>query len=161
MVTFCCTTAWGSIFSIAPRKVLSGNASTVTVAAMPAASWPTSVSSTRVRTRMSSRLAMMKSVVPPDTFWVADWITWPYSTCFSRIVPAMGARMVTSVSRSVASSRFVSARTCAACALANSSWRDSYSWAVITSESRSVRERVSWSPAIRSLAFATSRSAVA
>ena len=72
MVTFCCTSAWGSIFSITPWNVRSGKASTLTVALIPAASWPTSVSSTNVRTRMLSKFAITKRVVPPETFCVAD-----------------------------------------------------------------------------------------
>ena len=104
MVTFCSTTAWGSTFWTEPRKVRSGNASTVTVAASPARISPMSVSSTSVRTCMRSRLAMMKSVVPPETFWEADWMTCPSSTLRWMMVPARGARMVTSPRRSSASS---------------------------------------------------------
>ena len=72
IVTFCSTVACGSIFLIAPRKMRSGNASTVTFATMPGASWPMSVSSTSVRTCISCRFAIRNSVVPPDTLPDAD-----------------------------------------------------------------------------------------
>ena len=96
----------------------------------------------------------MKSVVPPDTFWVADWITWPYSTSFSRMVPAMGAVMVTSLRRSWASALLVSARTNEASALAVSSSRDSNSCLVITAaaKSSSLRFNCSSASSLRTLA---------
>ena len=75
MVTFCCTSACGSIFSTIPTKRSRGYASTVTVARIPARMSPMSVSSTRVRTCMNSRSAMTTNVVPPETFCDADWMT--------------------------------------------------------------------------------------
>ncbi len=111
IVTFCSTCAWGSIFSTEPVKVRSGNASTRTATSRPDERSPMSVSSTRVRTCMSPRSAMMNSAVPPDTFDEADWMTAPSSTFFWMIVPSIGARMLTSASCSSASSKSVRART--------------------------------------------------
>ncbi len=96
--------------------MLSGYASTVTDASMPGFSMPMSVSSTSVRTCMSPRSAITKSVVPPDTFCEADWMTTPSSTFFWMIVPSIGATIRTSLSWSWARLKFVFARTSAACA---------------------------------------------
>ena len=159
MVTFCCTSACGSILSTMPAKVRPGNASTVTVAVRSAEICPTSVSSTSVRTCISARLAIMKRVVPPDTFCDADWMTCPSSTFFWMMVPAMGARMVTSLRRSSASSMLVVALTRFACAFAKSRLADSCSCSVITPDSRSRRERSSWAVEISTRACATFRSA--
>ena len=111
MVTFCWTSACGSILSTIPWKVRPGNASTVTMAVRSSEICPTSVSSTRVRTCIWARSAIMKSVVPPDTFCDADWMTCPSSTLFWMMVPDIGARMVTSLRRSSARSLLVLALT--------------------------------------------------
>ena len=73
----------------------------------------------------------------------------------------MGALMVTSVRRSVASSRFVVARTSDDWALAYSSCLASYSCAVITSTFSRVSLRSSWRWAMFMRSRATARSAAA
>ena len=75
IVTLCCTTACGSIFSTVPWNGRSGYASTVTRAGCPARTLPISVSFTRARTRTLVRSAILSSVVPPDTEPVADAMT--------------------------------------------------------------------------------------
>ncbi len=98
-------------------------------------------------------------VVPPETFWLADWMIWPTSTFFSMTVPLRGARIVTSPMRSSASSRLVRALTRAARALAASRPAFSNSCSVTTLASRSSALRWSCAWATLTRASATSRSA--
>ncbi len=161
IVTFCSTTACGSILRTVPAKVRLGYASTVTWAGSPALIWPMSVSSTSVRTCISVRSAIWKRVVPPEMFWLADWMIWPTSTLFWMIVPSSGARIVTSLIRSRASSRFVCALTNCERAFATSNSVFSNSCSVITLAARSSSERRRWASAVASRARATSRSASA
>ena len=88
-------------------------------------------------------------------------MTWPSSTFFSRIVPAIGARIVTSRRRSCASCTLVWAFMSAAWALANSRVLLSCSWAEITPKSKSFFERSACASAMSMRARATSISAFA
>jgi hypothetical protein len=118
MVTFCSVWAWGSILSTDPSNGRLANASTVTVARWPTWIFPTSVSSTRVRTCTRPRSAIRRSTVPPPTSRVGEEITWPRSTSFSMMVPLMGARTLVSSIWFCASSTATLARTTSARALA-------------------------------------------
>ena len=60
-----------------------------------------SVSSTRVRTWTRLRSAILSSTVPPPTSLVGEEMTWPRSTCFSMMVPLIGARTLVSSSWSL------------------------------------------------------------
>ena len=117
-VTDCTTTACGSTFSTRPVKVRWGKASTVTVAAWPGFTLPTSVSATMARSRTLLKSAILRSVVPPLADDVAEEMTWPLETGCSRTVPEIGARTVASSRRCRASSRSVWAFTSCASALA-------------------------------------------
>ncbi len=161
IVTFCSTTDCGSTLNTFPVNVRFGNDSTETFATCPARTVPTSVSSTFARTCISERSAILNSVVPPETFDVADAMIVPTSTVRSRIVPAIGARIVASFLRSFASSRFVCARTSSDFAPAAVSTATSYSCWVITPASRSVCSRCRWAPAVLAFTRAASRSATA
>ncbi len=161
IVTFWSTTDCGSILWTVPRNERPGNASTVTVVCCPREICPMSVSSTLVRTCITVRSAILNSVVPPDTFDIADAMICPTSAWRSISVPVMGARMVTSLLRSLASCRFVSLRTRVARAVADASTAASTSCSVTTPDSRSWLSLLRWDSAVEKRTLAASRSAAA
>ena len=75
-----------------------GYASTFTDAVCPAFTFPMSLSLTSVQSYTWPRSAIVSSVVPPPTVFVAELMTCPSDTSFSITVPAIGARIVTSSS---------------------------------------------------------------
>ena len=99
IVTLCCTTACGSIFSTVPKNGRSGKASIVTFTSWPGLSPPTSVSFTRARLRTFDRSAICTSVVPPPTALSDEVMIVPSETFFVMIVPEIGARTTASSSR--------------------------------------------------------------
>ena len=161
IVTLCCTTACGSIFSTIPWNGRSGYASTVTRAGWPARTFPISVSFTNARTRTLVRSAICSKVVPPDTEPVADAITCPSDTGLAMIVPLTGATTVASSSRCLAKSRFVVARTIAPCAWVSVNCALSYSGVVITPVLNISSARFFAACATSMLAWALRKSALA